>query len=124
MWTLSASTLEDGNADVRVSKFPDSCPICHYGIEARFRKLSHLVPGHYRASLELVFQCPRIKCQRFFISRYQLSTLPGTSHYDYEGSVPFEPFAHDFSENIQSISPMFCTIANEAENAEHQGWKL
>jgi len=29
-----------------------------------------------------------------------------------------------FSEHVRTISPTFCAITNEAENAERQGWKL
>jgi hypothetical protein len=121
--TLIARTLEDGDISVNVVKFPDNCPICHFSIEAKYRAVAHLVPG-IDATLELVFQCPRRKCQHFFVSRYRENRYLGSAHYDLQVSLPFEPRETEFSHNLKAISPMFCAIANEAQNAEHQGWNL
>jgi hypothetical protein len=123
MLTVTARSVEGENVRVEVAQFPDQCPICHFAIEPKFGELAHVTAG-FDASLELVFQCPRLRCQRLFISRYRKSRLPGTYHFDLEASVPFEPFEVNFSETLKSISPMFCNIANEAQNAEHKGWKL
>jgi hypothetical protein len=40
------------------------------------------------------------------------------------GSYPFEPFDVDYPEHVTKISPRFCEIANEAQKAEGEKWKL
>ena len=44
--------------------------------------------------------------------------------FTFSASVPWEPIDTEFSESIKRISPDFCDIANQAQKAEHQGWKL
>jgi hypothetical protein len=50
--------------------------------------------------------------------------LAGGTAFESYGFQPFEPFEPEFSESLTIISPMFCAIANEANNAEQQEWKL
>jgi hypothetical protein len=120
---FQAQTIEGQAVEVSVSKVPDTCPICHFSVEPKYRGLAHVLKDVYD-SLELAFQCPRIKCQHFFISRYQLYPGWSSRYYQYLASVPFDPLQSDFPENVEKISPSFCAVANEAQNAEHQGWKL
>ncbi len=121
---IKVETCRGTTAGVRIDRFPDHCPLCHYGIEARYQKLSCVTEG-FDGRLELVFQCPREKCQSFFIARY-LSTYRGamSHYYTYRGSFPFEPFDIEFAESIEKISPDYCAIANQAQKAEQQGWTL
>jgi hypothetical protein len=125
MMNVSADTYEGTTVSLRVTCFPDTCPVCHYAIEAKFQDLAHVVPDD-DPTLELVFQCPRKKCQHFFISRYVgVGGIRGaSSHYALRGSLPFEPTESTFTEPLTTISPKFCAIANEAQNAEEQGWTL
>jgi hypothetical protein len=110
---------EEGTSAVEIDNYPDSCPICHNGIEAKFTGRAHVDLGK---RLQLVFQCPRHQCQSFFISTYR---QPRTSRlYVYSDSAPFKPVALEFSEHISKLSPRFCEIFNEALNAEHLDLKL
>lgn len=125
MLNIQAENYEGSALRLRVTRYPDTCPICHHAIEAKFQDLAHVVPDD-APWLELVFQCPREKCQHFFISRYagQGGIRGASSHYAFTGSLPFEPHEPEFSETLTTISPKFCAISNEAQNAEQQGWTL
>jgi hypothetical protein len=105
---------------VSIDKWPDHCPICHSGIEA----LKQSVPAHVGVDqkVEIVFRCPRERCQSFFITRYYPFSYTGVHRYN--RSVPFEQFDTEFSEHVQKISPQYCKIANEALKAEEQGFEL
>lgn len=119
MARVTATLYGGGQEQINIDKFPDGCPICHFAIEPRYQSLAH---KHSRAvTAELIFQCPRENCQSFFIGRYYASMY---GIYEFQGSFPFTPLQSEFSEHIKTISPNFCTIANEAQNAERQGWKL
>lgn len=123
---IQATTENGQQTAVEIDVFPDSCPLCHYGIEARYQHLAFVTAG-LDGRLELIFQCPRRKCLALFISRYfHIPSASGISSsvYFYRGSLPFEPFTEKFSEHISKISPLFCDIFNQSHNAEHRGWKL
>ncbi len=119
---LEAVTQEGKKKQVEFDIYPDHCPLCHFGIEARYQGLAHVNEGGRR--LEVVFKCPRERCQSFFISRYSQTYFPNSSGYFYRGSCPLEPARSKFSEIITKISAQFCEIFNQSQNAEGQEWKL
>lgn len=108
-----------GIEQVQVDKHPDSCPICHHGIEPITTSLAHVV---LPSGLQVVFQCPRQRCQCFFISSYWQRYDTTTFYFD--GSAPFKPVSEEFPKHTALISPSFCAIFNEARNAEMKDWKL
>jgi hypothetical protein len=108
--------------DIEIDGFPDACPLCHRAIEPLYQKLVSIVEG-YDTRLELVFQCPRKKCGSYFIARYAKSSMYSAS-FRHRESVPFEILDEVFSENIKTISPSFCAVFDQAQKADHQGWKL
>jgi len=117
---IKANSLDGSEVHLDFDRYPDSCPRCHYAIEARFTGLAHY--GRQKQRLEIVFQCPRENCQSFFVSAYYPRYGVGT-HF-YSGSVPFEPMSEEFPKHISEISPQFCRICNQSRNAESQGWDL
>jgi hypothetical protein len=121
MIIVEAHRFQGDTTKIKVDKLPDTCSLCHRGIEARFSNLAHFKAGA-SGRAELIFQCPLEDCQSFFIARY-FRSLYG-EHFQYSYSVPMEPLGHEFSESIINISPNFCAIAEEAMNAEDRGWKL
>src|SRR5260370_22941174 len=123
MLHLDAQTHEGKASAVKLDKLPDHCPLCHYGIEAKLQNKAHVIEG-YRGRLEVVLRCPREGCQSFFVARYKMSTYPGTSYFVFVGAAPCEPLDAEFSESMRKISPNFCEIANQAQKAEYQEWKL
>ena len=120
--TLSDVQRHDGDDKgyIDIDRYPDSCPVCHHGIEPIKRQLAHFHAEQKR--LEVIFRCPREKCQSLFIARYSASGYSNTLVY--REAYPFEPVDTDFPGHIQKISPQFCAIANEAQKAEGLGWKL
>jgi len=116
---LTVKTEEGADESVRIANFPDRCPICHHSIEPVYLNRSLL--RHSALTLQLVFVCPKLTCQSFFIARYNCSRL---ANYVLDTCVPFEPIQHKFSDHIKTISSRFCDILNESKNAELQGWKL
>ena len=119
--TLSGVTRQDGNSGhADIDRFPDHCPVRHAGIEPIKQESAHYHTGDRR--LELVFRCPREKCQSLFVARY--FTFGYSGALTYRGAYPFEPYDEDFSDHIRKISPQFCVIANEAQKAHQSGWKM
>lgn len=118
---IQAEVYQGEPRNIEIDKFPDYCPICHYSLEPRRQGLGHFNESKgLGGALEIVFQCPRERCQSFFIARY--GTRYGIQRLS--ECVPFEPTDMEYPENIRTISPDFCAIANEAEKAEGQHWKL
>jgi hypothetical protein len=125
MIAIWATTLqEDGLVEAGIDKFPDSCPICHRAIEAIQKKVVHYNKGTSPTTVQIVFQCPRLACQSLFISGYATNFNMRQDYFYYTGSAPFLPVETAFDEHISAISPQFCTIFNESQNAERRGWKL
>ncbi len=122
MISIDAHRFQGETTKIKVDMFPDICSLCHRGIDARFSKLAHFIAGA-SGRLELIFQCPLENCQSFFIARYFRNAYGG-DYFEYSYSIPKEPLGHEFAESIETISPSFCAIANEAMNAEDRGWKL
>jgi hypothetical protein len=120
---ISGVTTQSGSKSdyAEIDKYPDHCPICHAGIEPIRQQPNHLQTKRRR--LEIVFRCPREDCQSIFVARYYPFGY-GADSFVHRGSFPFEPFNKGYSEHITTISPRFCAIANEAQKAESQGWKL
>ncbi len=100
--------LKDNN--IVLSYWPNECPFCH----------KHINPEEFgynfqRGMLDLVFKCSYTFCTRLFIVRYQ-------TYNEYQflfdsitiGSI--KPVS--FSPEIQSVSPSFAKIYNEANYAE------
>lgn len=105
---------------VEIDKFPDCCPLCHHALQAEPQGLAHLK----EEQLEIVFRCPREKCQYFFIARYFIRYSYSSQTYWLSGCYPWEPVDLSFSDSIKAISPDFCAIADQAHKAEEMGWKL
>jgi hypothetical protein len=116
---IQTEDLETGlQKNLNVDRLADSCPLCHQGIDPRF-----LTAYSNSDKLEASYMCPLADCTSLFIVRYQMWRGPN-SIFKYSESVPFEPVTTKFDEHISSVSPMFCTIFDEARNVELQGWKL
>jgi hypothetical protein len=99
-------------------KIPDLCPICHSHIDPKY--ISAVLCGkneHEYKSLQLVFQCTKSSCNNIFISTY----FGGFDSYEYSKSEPIKPEKISFNEAIQTLSPDFINIYNQAIAAESLG---
>jgi hypothetical protein len=111
---------------VKIDKYPDTCPQCHHAAEMRQIGAGHksLVPNG-TDRLEIIFQCPRELCQKFSIATYfRARSAVGDEIYSYYGSQPQQLKDGSFSPTIQKISPDFCQILNQAQKTEQQQWTM
>ena len=97
-------------------RVPDSCPICHNGIEPIW-KYAWIEGDHAYA----VYQCPKKSCYRLFISYFDFAGDHKYQIYFFKGSSPWEPIQGAFHEEVKALSPSFCSIYDEAYEAEQRG---
>lgn len=131
--TLELPYLDlNGQTDsVTIDKYPDRCPVCENGIEAKFfgacgKSYSDYGRGHL---VQAVFICPRLDCQTVFIAYY--ASFPGGRSYGPDEYVflkntfirpYFKP--ENFDKEIEDLSPDFVTIFTQARMAEDSGFNL
>ena len=110
---------EDGEITIEIDGYPDDCPICHKGIDARYQ-WGYLFNND--AYVEAIFQCPLKGCRHLFIAHYyqQIGGWTGSRHdiYYLSKTEPQTPNPREFSKEIASISGSFIKIFNEAHRAE------
>lgn len=104
-----------------IDTYPDSCPICHKGIEPALR-----YAWFENITIAAIFLCPQRKCQSLFVSFFERDIAvaaggPAPTIYEYKASYPWVPKGHFFPDEIKAISKMFCTIYNESKEAEQRG---
>jgi hypothetical protein len=88
---------EGGIADI--DGHPDQCPICHSKISP-IMKYGRTGTFHYRAQAQVVYVCPNVRCNEFFIAYFEL---------------------RQYQPQVREISPAFCAIYEEAHKAEQFG---
>ncbi len=108
---------EEGSIELYVNSYPDSCPLCHRGIDPRYYG-GYVHDDSYW--LELLFQCPLSDCHHLFIGYYLLKPLRGMKGNSYflsrEEPKNYQP--REISEVINSFSKDFIKIHNQSEQAE------
>ncbi len=98
------------NKQACVNEIPNDCPYCHKSIDPII--IGDNLSDEY---LEIIYRCPSLDCKKAFIGSY---------YHDYGEYFNFshcnigDPTETTFSEEIQSISPSFIKIFNEASFAE------
>ena len=93
---------------------PSDCPFCHKKITPNL-----LFANLYSEVLEATLVCPNQDCNRSFIAYYKYNTHTG--QYVYAGSTTIgNLIGKKFSELINSISPNFTIIYNQAFYAQQQ----
>jgi hypothetical protein len=100
---------------------PDECPICHHAIEPQFI-IGYQFQTLMYYQLRIVFACPRKKCLEIFFSIYSKNSIEifDRSPPSYIGSSPYKYMADEFEERINTVSPNFVTIYNQAKQAEER----
>jgi hypothetical protein len=104
-----------------VDQFPDTCPVCNTKViitPERGHVREPIAPG-----MMLVFRCPNLKCQSFFIGYYNVVPSVGSS-YSYSHSLPKTIAGRTFENEITEISPDFVAIYHQAQSAEDSGLML
>jgi hypothetical protein len=96
----------------------DQCPICHHKVTPRalWVKKRSPIDG---AELEIVYECPNLKCDELFIGYFSRASTQGPIRL-YQ-TRPFSPVSVALPQPIHDISPTFCVIYDEAHQAEEFG---
>lgn len=96
---------------VTVDCIPTRCPRCHRGIEPLT-----IGPVFRNASfLQRAFRCPSAECQKYFIAEYRQSPQ---GSFRLVQSLPQDAQPQQHSQVVKEISPIFCTIYDQARRAE------
>lgn len=109
---------DDKKKIVELSELPDFCPYCFS--KGYVNILTSYSEGDI---LQIAVQCPGEGCHGIFIGTYRLSynSRYGGDIYNLMKVQPNYFIPHEFSENIQKLSASFCTIYNQALQAESIG---
>ena len=116
-------------------RVPNECPICHFSIkpdEIEWTLLSLDGTPNLKDGMEIIYQCPRPECNRFFIGRYLRSEIDvisktrmgfgaGIGEFKLQISVPCTPKKPQIPDEIASVSPSFVEIYSQSITAENYG---
>lgn len=109
-----------GQINVRYHPLPDECPVCHAHGEPKV--LAPAFFGPYPGGrFELAFQCTRQACGRVFVGTYEHTNVDspiGEGHYRLQTTAPMTFLAATFPECVESTSPTFVKVYNQALAAE------
>lgn len=112
--------IEHEDNKYEIDNYPDTCPICQYGIESKLIG-TNLVEraGFWRDKtiLQLFFRCPRSQCQEAFIGNYTRGSNYGREYF-LSYLAPYIPKEPEIIQEIKEISPNFYKIYSQAIFAE------
>jgi len=111
-----------------VDVLPTRCPFCDRKIHPDFRCAITKYFGNgftepYAEILEAVFQCPADDCQHLFIVMYDKVSGHPEHEYFFASILPKNQSKKTFDQYIEDLSPSFCSIWNQAYQAEQSGLK-
>lgn len=106
-------TYRDCDRTVKISnhyaidKIPDECPMCHAKISP---ELHYSITMNSGSKLQVAFRCNFGECGNMFIGTYEGGKLVRTGPVYYSDRL--------FEEEINTMSPLFVKIYNQARHAE------
>lgn len=115
MDTIKAITLNGQAESYSLVSCPDTCPICHHGIEPIY----HFAFSN-EMSVQVIFRCPRSRCHNLFIA-YYFKPSNNSKFISLRRMAPQTLETQEFSNEIKTVSPNFVEIFNQAFNAESYG---
>jgi hypothetical protein len=112
-------------------KEPNECPQCHYAVQPEEIAWT-LTPEKEKPKtiLEVIYQCPRNECKRFFVARYRRSDEDIDTNSPFgacirmfilEELVPRTPQIPPIPKEISDVSPLFPEIYAQSIAAESYG---
>jgi len=116
-----------GGASVWYDKAPDEYPMCHKGIQPTVATGTYIgTISQPDSEVRIFFQCTKTSCREPFIGRYKFNpktenNFQGSPYYELTESVPRTAVQKTFGESIQTTSPDFIEIYNQAMGAEAYG---
>lgn len=103
--------------------FPDECPHCHKiisPIDEHHRIIEYYSDGIFFNLLELHIVCPNQECRKGALYLFKNNNPRNLgSDYEFINIIKGSLIQSSFSDNINTISPSFVSIYNEAEVAEN-----
>jgi len=96
-----------------LNSHPDACPICHTAIIPI--RLHVRILENDSADMEILYACPNHACDRGFLGYFRSVN----NVYFFKNSAPFKESKEVFPPEIESLSPLFVEIYNQAKSAEH-----
>lgn len=94
-------------------EYPEKCPICHHHADIALVCTFELPEGQ---GVQVIFQCPFLKCRRYFIGYYGPKIQKRLLRLE-----PQEPELAYLPASIEELSPQFVAIQKQAEQARHMG---
>jgi hypothetical protein len=117
-----------GMLEIPFDYYPDSCPACHTAVDIKpYIAEGYLFPNdgdNRHRYLQIIFQCPRLRCGTYFIVQYEarLNRERFGSRFENNFRIdrifPNIPKPLDIPKQVSDISPRFVAIANQANAAE------
>ena len=109
-----------------IDHFPDTCPVCHHGIETKVIGSNFIEVEHFpkHTLLEIIFRCPRRECQEASIGynkRVRDNYGSEKGGYYLRTVAPYYPEEPEIFEEIKNISPNYVNIYNQSQTAEKYG---
>jgi len=114
--TAIVNIVDDSNQSQGTIKInePDICPLCHRSVTP-YVSLGFI--NSKTSVIEIVFRCPNKKCKRVFIGYYHgIGNFP-----TFKNSEPTNLIEKKFSQHINTTSPNFSLIYNQALVADSLG---
>lgn len=114
---MSITTAVDNHAGQRMTisfDAPDSCPLCHNGVEPKFLAAIWCSEGR---RVEAAYRCPKRSCQGMFIGVYRDlhgAAVQWSLHY----VTPSVPVLPRYPESVIKLSPRFVEIMGQVAAAE------
>lgn len=107
---------------LEVNRIPDSCPLCHRGIQP-IQRFGWCKFREHR--LWVIFECPLHECGCIFFSYYTKIGRPGIREEIYKlvFNAPWQVKKEAFPEEVVQISKKFSEIYNQAKEAEERKLK-
>jgi hypothetical protein len=114
---LQAKTLDGQAEHFRINALPDRCPQCHTAVHPKLLS-QHL--SSEKSEAYLTFLCTSRRCLRPFVATYRRASNHGND-YALRSTAPRTTIRSDFPESITEVSPTFCEIHGQVENAKAEG---
>jgi len=93
---------------------PDTCPMCHHGIDPKFLTAIWSMEAH---RLEAAFRCPRKDCQQMFVATYKDENHSDTG-WKLVALAPYTTVYPKYPDPITKVSPRFVEIMKQVTVAD------
>ena len=104
--------------NIQVDRPPDTCPICHRSIEAKFVSGGFWLRENER--FQATFQCVSLACRNLFLATYHCSTATN-GNWKLGTIEPTRPRSIYVPQEVANISPDFVRVREQVEAAETNG---